>query len=259
MKVLLTVLFILGFSVSVLAEDAKTLKICHVAGGCCHDYENQKNILKEGLEKRINCKVDLFVEGKDKNHMHSLFKKKNWSEGYDIILFNICFGGVTDDAFIKSVVDETAKNGKGAIFLHCSLHTFRNAKTAIKDYRELMGLSSKNHGKKSPILVENVNEKHPIMKGFPQIWQTPNGELYNIFAQGEKVEILCKGHYPDVKATNVCIWTNLYKESKVFGMSLGHHNETMQAKEYQDVLSRGVLWTVGKLQDDGKPAQGYGK
>ena len=42
-------------------------------------------------------------------------------------------------------------------------------------------------------------------------------------------------------------------------MSLGHHNETMQAKEYQDVLSRGVLWTVGKLQDDGKPAQGYGK
>ena len=259
MKILLSIFVLIGLSLTAFAEDAKALKVIHVAGGCCHDYENQKNILKEGLEKRINCKVDLFVEGKSKNHIHSLFKKKDWSKGYDLVLFNICFGGVTDDAFIKSIVDETAKDGKGVVFLHCSLHTFRNAKTAIKDYRALMGLSSKNHGKKSPILVENLKETHPIMKGFPQLWQTPNGELYNIFAKGENVEVLATGHYPDEKKTQACIWTNIYKDSKVFGMSLGHHNETMQAKEYQDVLSRGVLWTVGKLKDDGKPAEGYGK
>ena len=259
MKKFLIILMILGLSFTSFAEDEKTLKIIHVAGGCCHDYKSQKTILKEGLEKRINCKVDLFVEGKSKNHKHSLFQKKDWSKGYDLVLFNICFGGVTDDDFIKNIVAETAKDGKGAVFLHCSLHTFRNAKSGTTAYRQLMGLSSKNHGKKSPILVENLKKAHPIMKGFPELWQTPNGELYNIFAQGEKAEILAQGHYPDDKKTQACIWTNLYKESKIFGMSLGHHNETMAAKEYQDVLSRGVLWTVGKLQDDGKPAQGYGK
>ena len=259
MKLFLTFLTVISLSFSTMAEDEKTLKIIHVAGGCCHDYENQKNILKEGLEKRINCKVDLFVEGKSKTHIHSLFKKKDWSKGYDLVLFNICFGGVTDDEFIKGVVAETAKDGKGAVFLHCSLHTFRNAKSGTEEYRKLLGLSSQNHGKKSPILVENMKETHPIMKDFPKMWQTPNGELYNIFAQGEKAEILANGHYPDDKKTQACIWTNLYKESKIFGMSLGHHNETMQAKEYQDVLSRGVLWTVGKLQDDGKAAQGYAK
>ncbi|MCM8529429.1 MAG: hypothetical protein NE327_23095, partial [Lentisphaeraceae bacterium] len=60
MKFLLSVFMIIGFSFTALAEDSNTLKIIHVAGGCCHDYENQKNILKNGLEKRINCKVDLF-------------------------------------------------------------------------------------------------------------------------------------------------------------------------------------------------------
>ena len=240
-KVLLTIL-IIGFALTSFAE-LKPLKILHLGGGCCHDYKTQKKLIKDGLESRINCSVDAFVESKSKAHKHSIFLKENWSKGYDAIVFNICFGGVTDDKFIEGIVAETAKNGKGAVFIHCSLHSFRNAKSGIVAWRSLMGLSSKNHGKKSPILVENLKEKHPIMKGFPQMWKTPNGELYNIFAKGDNVEVLANGRYPDSKETNACIWTNTYKESKIFGMSLGHHNETIEAKEYQDVLSRGLLWT----------------
>jgi uncharacterized protein len=258
MKNILLILASFLFTLSLQAE-VKPLKIIHIGGGCCHDYENQKNILKEGIESRINAAVDLFVSGTEKDHRNPIFDKENWSQGYDAVLFNVCYGAIVDDEYIKKIVAETAKNGKGVSFIHCSLHTFRNAKSGAVAWRELIGLSSKDHGKKSPILVENTKKEHPIMIGFPEMWETPNGELYNIFAKGAHAEVLGEGRYPDSDKTNACIWINKYQDSKVFGTSLGHHNETMQAKEYQDLLSRGILWTVGKLKDDGTPVAGYGK
>ncbi|HSI62875.1 MAG TPA: hypothetical protein VLE43_07140, partial [Candidatus Saccharimonadia bacterium] len=36
------------------AAKVKPLKILMVCGGCCHDYENQKRILAEGLSARAN-------------------------------------------------------------------------------------------------------------------------------------------------------------------------------------------------------------
>src|SRR5688500_14883684 len=37
----------------------KPLQVLLVAGGCCHDYARQKDILKEGLEKRANVQVSV--------------------------------------------------------------------------------------------------------------------------------------------------------------------------------------------------------
>jgi hypothetical protein len=34
------------------AEDVKPLRVLIVAGGCCHDYANQKEILKKGLDRK---------------------------------------------------------------------------------------------------------------------------------------------------------------------------------------------------------------
>jgi uncharacterized protein len=39
---------------------------------------------------------------------------------------------------------------------------------------------------------------------------------------------------------------------------MGHNNETMEDPFYLDLVTRGLLWTVGKLESDGSPAQGYG-
>jgi hypothetical protein len=33
----------------------------------------------------------------------------------------------------------------------------------------------------------------------------------------------------------------------------------MKQDWYLDMVARGVLWAAGKLQDDGKPAPGYGR
>src|ERR1035437_2837413 len=41
------------------ADEPKPLKILLIAGGCCHDYAKQKDILKKGIEARANSVVDI--------------------------------------------------------------------------------------------------------------------------------------------------------------------------------------------------------
>ena len=47
-------------------------------------------------------------------------------------------------------------------------------------------------------------------------------------------------------------------KSKVFATTLGHNNGTMQHAVYQEIVTRGLLWSVGKLGPDGNPVEGYG-
>ena len=53
---LLTVLFLtvpVGRGV-VAGEPARPIRALLVAGGCCHDYANQKGLLTRGLSRRVN-------------------------------------------------------------------------------------------------------------------------------------------------------------------------------------------------------------
>jgi type 1 glutamine amidotransferase len=54
------------------------------------------------------------------------------------------------------------------------------------------------------------------------------------------------------------VWTNTYGKAKVFATTMGHNNRTMSDPVYLDLVTRGVLWAVGKLGPDGTPVAGYG-
>ena len=53
-------LALLGWMAPVVraAEAAAPIRVLLITGGCCHDYANQKEILKKGLEERANIVVD---------------------------------------------------------------------------------------------------------------------------------------------------------------------------------------------------------
>jgi len=51
---------------------------------------------------------------------------------------------------------------------------------------------------------------------------------------------------------------NRLGKARVFGTTLGHHNETMIEPVYLDLVARGLLWATGHLDDSGKPEPGYG-
>ena len=236
---------------------AKPLKGLIITGGCCHDYKNQKNIIAEGLSKRINIEFDVVHEGGSaRNYKIKLYEKKDWAKGYDIIVHNECFGGVKDDEFVEKIV-QAHRDGTPAVVVHCSMHSYRSAKKAAESWRAMLGVTSRSHEKHRAVEVKNVAPKNPIMTGFPAKWNTPNGELYKIEKIWPKCTPLATAYGKDTKKDHVVIWTNEYEKARIFGTTLGHHNQTMDTDEWMSVVSRGVLWATKKLKDDGTPADGY--
>ena len=54
----------------------------------------------------------------------------------------------------------------------------------------------------------------------------------------------------DATAESIVAWTNTYKgKTKVFATTLGHNNTTVGDDKYLDLVTRGLLWSVGKLDD----------
>ncbi len=100
---------------------------------------------------------------------------------------------------------------------------------------------------------------HPIMKGFPQPWVTGNEELYQINKVLPNTTVLAEAKAEDGnRRENAIIWTNTYGKGKVFGTTLAHNNKTMSDPVYLDMFTRGLLWATDKLDEDGKPKEGYG-
>lgn len=245
------------FTVPAQGADTPKLKGLIVAGGCCHDYPNQSIIISQGMSQRVSIEWDIVVEGDGgRDHQISIYKEPDWAKKYDVIVHNECFGGVKDAEFLRGIV-EAHHAGVPGIFIHCSLHSYRSAGSGADGWRELIGVTSTSHEKHRPVLVKTVNHEHPVMTGFPAEWKTPNGELYKIEHHWPNCIPLAQAFGEDTQKDHTVIWLNTFGKAKIFGTSLGHHNETMNTQEWLDVVSRGLLWTVGKLNDDGTPAPGY--
>lgn len=233
------------------------LKGLLITGGCCHDYANQKRIITEGLSQRVSIAWDVVHEGgSSRDHQISVYGKKDWAKQYDVIVHNECFGAVNDSKFIQEITS-AHHAGVPAIFIHCSLHSYRAAGAGADPWRELIGVTSRSHEKHRPVLVKTMNAEHPIMHGFPAEWQTPNGELYKIEKIWPNCTPLAKAYGEDTGQDHVVIWANKFGKARVFGTSLGHHNDTMNNDVWLGLLARGVLWSCHKLNDDGTPAEGY--
>lgn len=261
MRTFIPLLFALSclFAVAASTDEAKPLKVLMITGGCCHDYENQKLILAEGISGRANVEFTIVHEEgpegkKDKTHKISIYEKADWAKGYDVVLHNECFGAVTDVAFVENIA-KPHFNGVPAVMLHCSTHSYRAAQT--DEWRKCVGQTSMKHEKNRDLKVRNVAEDHPVMKGFPKEWLDPKDELYENIKLWENFKPLGTAYGEDTKKDHHCIWTNQYGGARVFGTTLGHNNSTMEDPVYLDLVTRGLLWACGKLGEDGKPLPGY--
>lgn len=247
-----------ALTTAVSAQDKPTkLKGLLVTGGCCHDYENQKRIITEGLGQRASISFDVVHEGgAGRDHKVSVYQQPGWAKKYDVVVHNECFGDMKDDDLIKSVA-QAHFEGVPGVFIHCSLHSYRNAPVGADSWRELLGVTSRRHEKQRAEMVRNIKADHPVMLGFPKEWKTPNGELYVIEKVWPNCTPLAQAHGEDTKQDHTVIWTNNFGKARVFGTSLGHHNETMNTEEWLGVVSRGLLWSVDKLDDQGKAKPGF--
>ncbi len=253
------------------AKEVKPLKALLVIGGCCHDYEVQKDLLKAGIEARLNIEVDIcYSPAKDTKPEFECYKKEDWAKGYDVIIHDECAAGLKEAAMAKKV---TAPHlaGLPAVNIHCAMHSFRVAEN-IRELQEagsdgglwfeFLGIQSSGHGPKLPIDISYAKDASSIVKGLED-YTSGKDELYNNIHIYDGVTALANGKQTNKngKATEAVVaWKHEYgpKKARVFGTTLGHFNEIVGSDEYLDLITRGLLWSVGKLGEDGKPVEGYG-
>lgn len=241
------------------AKAGKPIKVLLVIGGCCHEYATQKHILEKGISARTQAEFTIVHEGDKKtDHKHSIYEKPEWWKGYDVVIHDECSADVKETAFIDNVL-AAHKAGVPAVVLHCGMHNYRGEgypkKTA---WFAFTGLATNGHGPQEPIALKNVDAESPITKGLPE-WTTGKEELYNNLSGGVEptAKPLMKGLQKVTdKKTNttkevetVVTWTNDYKGTKVFATTLGHNNDTVADARYLNLVTKGLLWTLGKLDD----------
>jgi hypothetical protein len=252
----------------------KPLRVLLVTGGCCHDYAAQKDILKKGLEARINVTVE-HIHSDDKSTRPPLpiFGNAEYAKGYDLVMHDECAADISDPAVVEAVL-KPHRDGLPGVNLHCAMHSYRIGKptdpvtpaTPHGYWFEYLGLQSSGHGPQRPIAISYTNKENAIVKGLAN-WTTGNEELYNNIRVFDSATVLARGAQTvtgrdGTSRTNdfVVAWTNEYgpKKTRVFSTTIGHNNATVEDARYLDLVARGVLWATGHLKEDGTPADGYG-
>ena len=275
----------LGFH-SFAADAPKPLRVLLLAGGCCHDYKAQKDILKKGIEERANVVVEIIWASKTEEKggvtttvndggtkpVLPIYGNPDYAKGFDVVIHDECAAGITDPAIIAGVL-KPHQDGIPGVNLHCAMHCYRFGDFGKPlapgaengHWYEYLGLHSTGHGPQEPIAITFTAKDSPIVKGFAD-WTTIKEELYNNIqiltgkelAKGKQT---VKGKDGTTKDTETVVaWTNEYgpKKTRVFSTTIGHNNATVEDARYLDLVTRGVLWSAGKLNDDGTPAKGYG-
>jgi hypothetical protein len=266
-------LILLG-AVALRAAEPKPLRALLITGGCCHDYATQKDILKKGLEARVNIVVDqVHTDDKSTRPPLAILGKPDYAKGYDLVIHDECGSDISDPATVEAVL-KPHQDGLPGVNLHCAMHSYRigNPNEAATPgtphafWFEYLGLQSSGHGPQEPISISFTNKTASIARGLAD-WTTGKEELYNNIRLFDTATPIARGKQ-SYKGRNgaertsdfVVVWTNLYgpKKTRVFSTTLGHNNATVEDPKYLDLVARGVLWATGHLNEDGTPEAGFG-
>ena len=238
------------------ANASAPIRALLITGGRFHDYNGQTKILTEGISARANVQWTVFHDNgmkdgkKEESGINAFFSNPNWSKGFDVVVYNDSFQRNAD---LKLVKEKLAPHlaGLPAVILHGTVHTHVDLKT--DEWREFIGIRSPKHGPPQQIIVNNnLAPENPILKGFPPVWTVPRSdELYDVDEVMPGATPLAQAHDKHTGKDYCVVWTNLYGPAKtrVFGTSLVHCNVPMQTPVYLDFVTRGLLWSVNKLDD----------
>ncbi len=229
--------------------EASTVRALMITGGCCHDYQNQKKLISEGLSQRVgNIEWTILEYGSGRDVKADIYTQADWIEGFDMVVHNECFGGVEDPEFVRGIVSAHVEHAVPAIVIHCSMHSYRNS-LAADSWRAFLGVTSRRHEKSKHslrVVATEDGKQHPILSAMGDTWETPNGELYIIEKVWPKTQVLAKVHSEETGKDEPVIWTNEHQGVRVFGISLGHHNETIETETWQNIVAAGWKWSMEK-------------
>jgi len=239
-------LFITTFAILALSVQAQPYNVLYVTGGGYHDYEAQKELLKDRLSEELDLEWETdFTAGQDRNDfIIERFNEPDWVEGYDAVIYNMCFADVTDNDYIERITQAHYDSGAAAVVLHCSMHTFRDAET--EEWDRLIGLETYHHEREQRTFkIEPINRYHRVMDDFPEVaWVQPTDELYIVTKTYDNLIPLTEAYGPETDEWHPVMWLNTYGNARVVGTAAGHNTDVMEDDVYINFLVNGLKWAL---------------
>jgi trehalose utilization protein len=210
--------------------------------GVYHNYKRQTQDLAHGIVEHANVRFDVSLAELER------WKTTDFSEGYDVLIYNICMADNQDDALIANLRRQTEQLGVPALVIHCTMHSFRETDL----WWPMFGLKTKAHEQLRP-LRQTRGKPHPILSGIPDDWTVANDELYiNLESVGET---LLSTVGEDGKS-HTTAWLARQGTTPIFGTTLGHSDTTMKDPAFQQLIANALLFVTGNLSQDGTPIAG---
>jgi type 1 glutamine amidotransferase len=226
--------------IAILADQPKPIKALLLSGGGYHDYAQQVPLLVSNMSHQVQITFDV---------AYNLDRLTNalFTQDYDVVIYDFCFEEIAPD-MLENVL-RTIRAGKPAVMIHCAVHAFRKS-AKIREWENSVGMRSKVHDPFQSFQVEKADPENSILRGFPDHWQTSGDELYQTIEMTENSHPLLKAKSPRDGREHIVCWTHAYGKGRVFATTLGHDLHTIQNPDYIRLLSRGVLWACGRLDED---------
>ena len=230
----------LGLAVSLsLGSQAATnqpLKVLVLTSpGVYHNYEQQTQQLAHGIAEKINVQFDVSLTELER------WRTTDFSEGYDVLIYNICMADNLDGDLITNLRRQTEELGVPALVIHCTMHSFRETNL----WWPLFGLQTKAHESLRP-LAQIKGAQHPILEGIPDDWTVANDELYiNLQFEGQTL-LSAVG---EDKQPHTTAWITYQGPTPIFGTTLGHSDETLQDLSFQQLIVNALLFVSGNGTD----------
>lgn len=247
-KNFLVAFLILATCAAALAAPAtKPVRALLITGGCCHNYALQSQQLTNAVAKLAAVDWTIVKEGGDGTRAEiSLYDNPDWAKGYDVVVHNECFADTTNQTYIRKITS-AHREGVPAVVIHCAMHTYRS--TDMDDWREFLGVTSRQHDHQSKYPVKLVEPGHPILKGVSDQWVTAMDELYVVEKLWPNAKALATSVSERNGKTYPVAWINQYGKARVFGTTYGHSDEVWREENFLTLVARGTLWSAGRLTE----------
>jgi hypothetical protein len=223
------------------------IKALLVAVGNDQDYKKVAPVLTNSFDQRLNVVVDV-------DFSLDRLTNKAFANNYDVVIYDAC---LTDapPAQLQNAL-EAIHDGKPAVLIGCAVNAFHSIESVVHDLQEKM---PSQMDVADPLQTVRLDTKSPILTGWPLGWKIGDDELIPTIDLLPDAHGLLMAKSPEDGRAHVVCWIQNYGKGRVFATTIGRDLTTDTDPAYQNLLTRGLLWSCDKLEPDGKPAEGYAR
>lgn len=220
-----------------MSGDSVQVRLAVVTGGHAFDVPNFHRLF------RRLAGIDAYVQPMDDFASSS----QETRDAYDGIVFYHMLPGTPLDIGQPGysgkplqALKRLTETGQGLVVMHHALLAYEKWSA----WRELSGINPvlRGYHHDQSIKVRVINREHPITAGLVDFGVMD--ETYEIDEPDEGNEILLATDHP--QSVKALAWTRRFGRSNVFSIALGHDDQGWRNPQFEEVLRRGILWSVAK-------------